>query len=112
MIKDGDIDAQIKTALDGSVFDDYGTMMLMRSIGSVVMAILLLLVVFYPLYTLLWRFLKEKFPAVSENLYLKKHKANVQDAKDYAAYLKWAESNNYEPLVEQKNVKKKNNGRS
>jgi len=107
MIQDGDIDAQVQKALEGSVFDDYGTMVLMRGIGSVVMAILLLVVVFYPLYLLLWRYLRDRFPAIGENLYLKKHKADVQEANDYAAYLRWAESHGYEPIIEKKNIKKK-----
>ena len=106
-MQDGDIDAQVQAALEGSVFSDYGTMVLMRGIGSVVMAILLLLLVFYPLYVLLWRFLRQKFPAIGENLFIKKHKVKVQDDNDYAAYIKWAESHGYKNIIERKDVKKK-----
>lgn len=107
MIQDGDIDAQMQAALNESVFDDYGTMVLMRGIGSVVVAILLLLFVFYPLYTLLWRYLRDRFPAIGENFYLKRHKANVQDDKDYVAYINWTERNGYEPVIDKRNTKRK-----
>lgn len=93
------IDNFEQIALEGSVFDDYGTMLLMRIVGSVIFAILLLLLVFYPLYALLWRFLRRKFPAVGENFYLKRHKKKMQDQNDYDKYLKWAKNNGYKPVV-------------
>lgn len=107
MIENGNIDPKIQALVDASVFDDYGTMVLMRAIGSFIMAALLLVLVFYPLYVLLWRFIRNRFPAASQNLYLKKHKTDVRDANEYAAYLQWAESNGYTPLVERKKLKKK-----
>lgn len=107
MILTTSIETFEKAAVEGSVFNDYATMLLMRLIGSIIMAILLLLLVFYPLYTLLWRFLRQKFPAIGENPYLKKHKAAIQDADDYEDYIKWTERNGYEPVI----VKKINKNR-
>lgn len=106
-MQSGDIENFQAQALEGSVFDDYGIMLLMRGIGSAIMAILLLIVVFYPLYSLLWRYLQQRFPSVGENLYLKKHKGAMRDKKDYLDYLKWTERNGYKPQFQQGELKAK-----
>lgn len=84
--------------LEGSVFSDYGTMVLMRGIGSVVVAILIILLVFYPLYTLLWKFLVTRFPDVGPNLALINLRKGRRKDKDYQEYLRWADRNGYKPI--------------
>lgn len=84
--------------LKGSVFSDYGTMVLMRGIGSVIVAILIIVLIFYPLYTLLWKFLVTRFPDVGPNLELARLRKGRRKDKDYEAYLKWAKLNGYEPI--------------
>ena len=105
-VADDDIAAFQQKALEGSVFDDYGSMVLMRGIGAVVFAILLLLLVFYPLYVLLYRYLMRRFPEIGPNMYLKRHKHVVRNNKDYEEYLSWAARHGHEPVVPKKSPNK------
>ena len=88
-------------ALEGSYFDDIGTMVMMRMAGTVVMAVVFLLCVFYPLY-LLSVFLIKKFRGRGGNKYLNQYNKEKEVGKEYAEYIKWTEQNGYplhfEPL--------------
>ncbi len=69
---------------------------------ALILYILLMIFVFGPVYSYVWRFFMNRSPIRNTNVYLKLYRRMKQNNDEYEEYLEWAAKRGYKPIIKKR----------